>query len=299
MTAAFYGGYSSANLYEKLQGKKWLVNIGLTAVVFFLPALNTWAFTNTVALFYGSTAALPFGTIVLMLVIWFVLTMLFTVIGGLCGKAAAVNLLNKQQKVQSSARGGSAGGVGERDKMVGMDDASLSANKDPNDGGYWPCKTNKIKREIPQGSWFSDWRIQFFVSGFLPFSAIYIELHYVFISVWGERLYTVYWILLLSFLMAVAISVSVTLLFTYFQLNAENYEWWWRSFMSGFSIAFFFYLFCINFYMQSPMDGFLQTAFYFGYSLLIAYGMGLMMGAITYSATLRFVVYIYGRIKAE
>jgi len=267
------------------------MNVFITAFVFMLPCFNTWCFTNTIALFYGSTAALPFGTVLIILALWVAITLSLSVVGGLAGRAVAQKaLLNNEQK--------KAGGRHEKARMVGREDASISDNKGF-DGGFFPCKTNKIKREIPQGSWFSDWRIQFFVSGFLPFSAIYIELHYVFISVWGERLYTVYWILLLSFLMAVAISVSVTLLFTYFQLNAENYEWWWRSFMSGFSIAFFFYLFCINFYMQSPMDGFLQTAFYFGYSLLIAYGMGLMMGAITYSATLRFVVYIYGRIKAE
>ena len=33
---------------------------------------------------------------------------------------------------------------------------------------------------------------QVFMAGFLPFSAIYIELHYIFASVWGHKLYTLY-----------------------------------------------------------------------------------------------------------
>ena len=74
---------------------------------------------------------------------------------------------------------------------------STQSEKDRNSGRYdkdvefFPCKTNKIRREIPPSNWYTDWRVQYFMAGFLPFSAIYIELHYVFISVWGERLYTV------------------------------------------------------------------------------------------------------------
>merc|ERR1712070_1180322 len=99
--------------------------------------------------------------------------------------------------------------------------------------------------------------------------------------------------------MGISISISVTLLFTYFQLNCENYLWWWRSYLSGFSISFFFMVFCWNFYMQSPMDGFLQTSFYFMYCFLIAYALGLMMGSIAHMATYYFVIYIYSRIKSE
>ena len=39
---------------------------------------------------------------------------------------------------------------------------------------------------------------QVFMAGFLPFSAIYIELHYIFASVWGHKLYTLYGILFLA-----------------------------------------------------------------------------------------------------
>jgi len=34
------------------------------------------------------------------------------------------------------------------------------------------------------------------MAGFLPFSAIYIELYYIFASVWGHKVYTIYSILL-------------------------------------------------------------------------------------------------------
>lgn len=39
------------------------------------------------------------------------------------------------------------------------------------------------------------------MAGFLPFSAIYIELHYIFASLWGHKIYTLFGILFLAFIM--------------------------------------------------------------------------------------------------
>jgi hypothetical protein len=44
-----------------------------------------------------------------------------------------------------------------------------------------PCRTNKAIREVPEPkSWYRHPATQVFMAGFLPFSAIYIELHYIF-----------------------------------------------------------------------------------------------------------------------
>ena len=53
-----------------------------------------------------------------------------------------------------------------------------------------PVRVNKIPREIPPIPWYRQGACQVFMAGFLPFSAIYIELHYIFASVWGHKLYT-------------------------------------------------------------------------------------------------------------
>ena len=41
------------------------------------------------------------------------------------------------------------------------------------------------------------------MAGFLPFSAIYIELHYIFASLWGLKIYTLFGILFLAFIMLI------------------------------------------------------------------------------------------------
>jgi len=50
-----------------------------------------------------------------------------------------------------------------------------------------PTRTTKYPREIPPLPWYRQTLPQMIMAGFLPFSAIYIELYYIFASVWGER----------------------------------------------------------------------------------------------------------------
>jgi hypothetical protein len=53
------------------------------------------------------------------------------------------------------------------------------------------------------------------VAGFLPFSAIYVELYYVFISLWGHQLFTPYGILYLVFIILLMVTACITVSLTY------------------------------------------------------------------------------------
>lgn len=261
MGTSVISGYVSASLYQKLGGEKWAWNIFVTAVMFVGPGFVVWSFLNTVAIIYGSTAAFPFPTILLMFAMWACVTFPLTVLGGIVGRHRAIK-----------------------------------ANQDSNP---FPCKTNKLAREIPACRWYQSQITQMFATGFLPFSAIYIELHYIFNSVWGPRIYFLYGILLLAFAMLLLVAGTVTVLFTYFHLNAEDHRWWWRSFASGIAVGSFFYAYCIYFFLQTGMRGFMQCAFFFLYSLVVAHGLALMLGSVSFFATYIFVIYIYSKIKAE
>eukprot|EP01147_Barroeca_monosierra_P004575 gene4574-6771_t len=127
-----------------------------------------------------------------------------------------------------------------------------------------PCRTKNIARDIPIQPWYRTPFVQFLVGGFLPFSAVSVELYYIFATVWGRELYTLYGVLLLVFLILLSVdtatiitlstlctcfyihitcvisasALSVTCFFaialTYFQLSGEDHRWWWRSiFASG------------------------------------------------------------------
>merc|ERR1712079_293343 len=127
----------------------------------------------------------------------------------------------------------------------------------------FPCKTNRLARDIPSCVWYQGPLTQLVATGFLPFSAIYIELHYIFNSIWGPRIYSLYGILLLAFAMLLLVAAIITILFTYFHLNAEDHRWFWRSFGTGGSVAVFFYAYCIYFFLQTGMTGLLQCSFFF------------------------------------
>ncbi|CAD7962182.1 unnamed protein product [Amoebophrya sp. A120] len=265
--SAVVAGYVSGSLYQVLNGERWTLNILLTSLMFALPCFVIWSVLNTIAIFYSSTVAVPFATIVLLLFVWICVTIPLTVVGGVLGRQVVIKKYFETSEIAS----------------------------------YFPCKTNKLERHIPPHAktWSRSVLIQYICCGGLPFLSMYAELHYIFDSVWGHASYRVFGILLLTLVLTIMVSALLSVLFVYWTLNAENYKWWWRSFYSGSSLAVFFYLYCISYFKASLMDSFLQGSFFFLYSLVIAYGIFLMMGAITYWSCSRFLHYIYARIKSD
>ncbi|KAF3592076.1 hypothetical protein DY000_02025004 [Brassica cretica] len=163
-----------------------------------------------------------------------------------------------------------------------------------------PVRTTKYPREIPPLPWYRSAIPQMAMAGFLPFSAIYIELYYIFASVWGHRIYTIYSILFIVFIILLIVTAFITVALTYFQLAAEDHEWWWRSFLCGGSTGLFIYAYCLYYYYaRSDMSGFMQTSFFFGYMACICYGFFLMLGTVGFRAALLFVRHIYRSIKCE
>ncbi|KAG5531885.1 hypothetical protein RHGRI_026482 [Rhododendron griersonianum] len=179
-------GYTATSYYFQLEGTNWVRNLVLTGCLFCGPLFLTFCFLNTVAISYSSTAALPFGTIVVIVLIWALVTSPLLVLGGIAGK-------NSKAEFQA------------------------------------PCRTTKYPREIPQLPWYRSTISQMAMAGFLPFSAIYIELYYIFASVWGHRIYTIYGILFIVFIILLIVTAFITVALTYFQLAAEDHGWWWSE----------------------------------------------------------------------
>lgn len=77
-------------------------NVLLTVALFCGPMLICFSFLNTVAIAYHSTAALPFGTICVIFVIWALITFPLTVLGGIAGKNKQVCLMAGKQFISST-----------------------------------------------------------------------------------------------------------------------------------------------------------------------------------------------------
>lgn len=164
-----------------------------------------------------------------------------------------------------------------------------------------PCRTNKVPREVPQiQSWYRHPAAQLFMAGFLPFSAIYIELHYIFASIWGHKIYSLFGILFIAFIMLVIVTAFITIALLYFQLAREDHRWWWRSFVNGGATGLFIFGYSFfYFFHRSSMDGVLQASFYFGYTGVVSYAFFCMLGFVGFMSSFVFVSYIYGAVKTD
>jgi transmembrane 9 superfamily protein 1 len=138
------------------------------------------------------------------------------------------------------------------------------------------------------------------ISAFLPFSAIYVELYYVYSSMWSLRVYTLYSILFVVFCILLVVTSFVNVCLTYFQLSSEDPRWWWRSFCCGGATGIFVYGYAVWYWWyRSEMSGLLQGVFFYGYNLIVAYGIFLMLGYVGWRSSLAFVRVMYARIKCE
>ncbi|KAG5248484.1 transmembrane superfamily member [Salix suchowensis] len=254
---SFIAGYVSGGMYSRHGGKNWIKSMILTACLFPFMCFGIGFILNTIAIFYGSLAAIPFGTIVVVFVIWgfisFPLALLGTVVG----------------RNWSGA---------------------------PNN----PCRVKTIPRPIPEKKWYLTPSVVSMMGGLLPFGSIFIEMYFVFTSFWNYKVYYVYGFMLLVFLILIIVTVCVTIVGTYFLLNAENYHWQWTSFFSAASTAVYVYLYSIYYYyVKTKMSGFFQTSFYFGYTLMFCLGLGILCGAVGYLGSNLFVRRIYKNIKCD
>ncbi|GFQ02957.1 transmembrane 9 superfamily member 5 [Phtheirospermum japonicum] len=159
--------------------------------------------------------------------------------------------------------------------------------------------TKKCPREIPNLAWYRKMPAQMFLGGLLPFSAIVLEFHNLCATIWGYKIYTSPGILFTTLVVLVILTALMSVGLTYFQLVVEDHEWWWRSVLRGGSTAIFMFFYCIYFYFKSNMSGLLQTAFFFGYSFCLCYAFFLMLGAVSFQASLLFVRRIYYAVKSE
>lgn len=91
-----------------------------------------------------------------------------------------------------------------------------------------PHTIKRIPSEIPQSAWYRRMLPQMFLAGFLPFTIIFIELHYILSSIWGHKTYAVYGIWFVLFIILIMVTALLGMGLVYFQLSVEDYRWWWR-----------------------------------------------------------------------
>eukprot|EP00850_Spirogloea_muscicola_P000726 SM000003S10971 [mRNA] locus=s3:73369:76884:- [translate_table: standard] len=158
-----------------------------------------------------------------------------------------------------------------------------------------PCHTINYPRETSTLPWYRQAVPKMAMAGLAPFSGVYVELYYLFATVWGFKFYTIYSILFVVFIMLLIVTALIAVAVTYFQLTIENHEWWWRrSVLCGGSTGIYIYGYCFYYYYAlSNMQGLMQISFFFGYMACLCYSLCLMLASVSYCASFLFVRHVY------
>lgn len=163
-----------------------------------------------------------------------------------------------------------------------------------------PVKTNKIRRQVPEQAWYMSPVFSILIGGILPFGAVFIELFFILTSIWLHQFYYIFGFLFLVFIILIITCAEITIVLCYFQLCSEDYEWWWRSYLTSGSSALYLFLYAAFYFftkleISKPVSGIL----YFGYMLIASIAFFVLTGAIGFYACFWFTRLIYSSVKID
>lgn len=216
------GGYVSSRAYSTLGGDQWKPNLVLTAILFPTIIFSIIGLLNLFLVGAGASGAVPFGTILAILLLWFLISVPLSVAG----------------------------------YFLGLKHGAFTN----------PVRVNSIPRQIPPKPWYLRTIQAAILGGILPFGAAFVELYFVLSSLFGNRAYYAFGFLFLTFLVVSLTTATVTVLFIYFILCAEEYRWQWRSFLIGGGSAFWLFTYGVWYWASRlSLDSFTSVVLYFGY----------------------------------
>ncbi|XP_077987329.1 transmembrane 9 superfamily member 2-like [Glandiceps talaboti] len=249
-------GYVAARMYKTFGGERWKSNVLMTC--FFIPGIVFVDFfiLNLVLWGEGSSAAIPFTTLLALLGLWF-------------GVSTPLIFLG----------------------------AYLGFKKRPIE---FPVRTNQIPRQIPEQSFYTRPLPGIVMGGVLPFGCIFIQLFFILNSIWSHQMYYMFGFLFLVCVILIITCSEATVLLCYFHLCAEDYHWWWRSFLTSGFTAVYLFIYCIHYFVSKlTIEGMASTVLYFGYTGIMVLLFFLFCGSIGFFSCLWFVIKIYGVVKVD
>jgi transmembrane 9 superfamily protein 2/4 len=250
------GGYVSSRVYSSLGGMEkrknaFITATGLPTVVFMIVFL-----LNFLLLIANSSGAVPFGTLLVIALLWFGISAPLSAIGSYFG--------SKHGAIRH------------------------------------PVRVNPIPRQIPPGpKYLRPWSAAL-LSGILPFGAAFVELYFIMSSLFASKAYYAFgFVALTAGVMGVTVA-TVSILFTYFMLCAEEYRWHWRSFLIGGGNAFWILAYGIFYWVSRlSLDSYSSVGLYMGYLLLLALLDFLVTGTIGFLASYWAVRKLYSSIRID
>lgn len=142
-----------------------------------------------------------------------------------------------------------------------------------------PVRTNQIPRQIPPSTSYLRPLPSMLLVGALPFGAIFVELYFIMNSIWFEKIYYMFGFLFLCYGIMIITCASVTIMFVYYLLCAEDYRWQWRAFTGAGASAIFVFLNALIYWLfRLRFHGLISVLLFVGYSSLLSFLFFLLTG---------------------
>mmetsp|Transcript_69689 Transcript_69689/g.163958 ORF Transcript_69689/g.163958 Transcript_69689/m.163958 type:complete len:177 (-) Transcript_69689:59-589(-) len=166
-----------------------------------------------------------------------------------------------------------------------------------------PVRVNPIPRQVPPQVWYLRTVSATVLAGVLPFGVVFVELTVILGSMWQHRFYYMFGFLFLVFIVMVVTIAEVCIVLVYLQLCSENYNWWWRSYLAGGSVAIFLFLYSTYYYLRHVhligLGGMVSAFIHVGYTFILAAVFFVLCGFIGLASCFYFCRLIYGAVKID
>ncbi|MFH4974085.1 hypothetical protein AB6A40_000794 [Gnathostoma spinigerum] len=249
-------GYHAGRLYKTLRGLNPKRCAFQTATLFPAVILGVGFILNFFLIGKHSSGAVPFTTMIVLLILWFGIDLPLVFLGFHFG-----------YRKQAYSH---------------------------------PVRTNHIPRQVPDQPWYLNTFPCMLLAGILPFGAVFIELFFIFSAIWENQFYYLFGFLFIVCGILFISCAQISIVIAYFLLCAENYHWWWKSFVISGGSAVYVMAYSVFYYCTKlNIIGFIPTLLYFSYSALMALTFWLLTGTIGFYAAYSFICRIYSAVKID
>ncbi|CCK69450.1 Tmn3p KNAG_0C03430 [Huiozyma naganishii CBS 8797] len=242
---------------------------------------------NCIIWLHTSTNVLPFATIMKLLFIYFIVCIPLSVLGG---SIAA----NKDSEEYSRLRSDSI-------KRISRTRANKIMDEDQGTDVRTTRKLKyKVRWQLKKMMLDTVTVVSLLASGIFPFIMIYVELQFVYKSVWYEKttFYYYYGFLLANIILLCLVICDIAIICSYLMMTVSSKDnsdsWKWKTFQLSSSCAWYMEAYSIYYVFKVlNMRDFSSILISVCYSLLFNALCGLAMGSIGYLASLWFVKRVY------
>lgn len=163
-------------------------------------------------------------------------------------------------------------------------------------------KVNTLKRKIPNTTANSNVAVlsSVMLAGAFIFTHVAVQFYYVLSSAWRSWMFAIFGVFLLQIVSLIAVIAVTSMLMTYWCLQNENWNWWWRAYLTGASSGVFMYIFCV--YQMAfvfKIDLISSDIIFLLYSLLVSVFFGMICGVVSLTASFAFVEFIFEQTKSD